>query len=337
MARPVSKAQARRRAAEIRLKVKQPAALNAAHQRCLDDFSAAMTPADTREAVLTAVTRVCERAGHISGLASFRRTMTDVCALAMWAVTRGLDLDVETLMNHSTIDEFSRTRTPRQSENGQALRARRLKNLASEINPGATAPPRLIVSGHQPVNPPYTAREEAAILRIASTQRRPQLRRRAKLAIALARGAGASPNDLRNAHGRDIDDRGDEGVFVTFGTGPAQRTIPVRRRYEGLVREGMTGVKPNAAVLGNAKNAINRLLQSMESLSADTSTFDLRRLRTGWIAEMMGEPIPLSTLLAAAGLRGPRTIADVYAYLADAHQADDTASTFTEPLRGGAA
>lgn len=336
MAKRVSKAQARRRAAEIRQKQAHPDPLPEAHQRYLDTFTAAMAPREVRSEVLAAVQDVCRRAGHIAGLASFKRITTDVTALATWAAQREIDLDLATLMSHSTIQDFARWRLPRQSEDGRALRARRLMNLASEINPGPDAPPRLIVSGHQPVKPPYDQAEEATIIRVASTQRRREVRKRALLAIGLARGAGASPSDLRHVLGADVSDRAEAGIFVTLGSGEKRRTIPVRRRYEDLVRQGMVGVKPSQPALGTAKNAVNGLLQSLESLTADNRTWDVRRLRTAWIADLMTEPIPLSTLLAAAGLRGPRTIADVYEYLAATRQPSSNLGQATDAVRGGA-
>ena len=50
-------------------------------------------------------------------------------------------------------------------------------------------------------------------------------------------------------------------------------------------------------------------------LSTDVPHIDAARLRTTWLAELMGEPVPLNVLLAAAGLRSARTITDLFRML----------------------
>lgn len=304
----ISRAEARRRAAAIRniIATDEPLITGDNLQRLLEFRSQVAEPGHT-EVVTQAVVAVCGRATHIRGTASFVRCLSDVSVYASWAAREGRNLDWRALMDHTVIHDFARSAHPNVSERSHAQRVVRLRTLASVTNPGPTAPPQVVASKHTAVKPLYTDVEDRALIRWAKGQNRPQRARKLQLLLGLSRGAGASAADLRKVRGNDISDQGDAaGIDVTLGEGATRRTVPVRRAYEPLVRAGLLDAPRSGLLFGSGKNAINRLISDADNLSTDVPHFEVARARTSWLAELMTLPIPLSTLMAAAGLQSAR-------------------------------
>lgn len=330
MDRRISKAEARRRAKAIRenASTETPQVIGD-NLRRLQDFRAGMAPREHREQVRQAVVAVCGRSTHITGKASFVKALSDVSALATWAARNGKSLDWQALMDHSVIHDFARAPHGRSSARSHRNRVVRLQRLASSVNPGPTAPPRLVAGRHSAVKPPYTEAEDRALIRMAKGQADQVRARRLQLAIGLSRGCGASSPELRKLETPHIVDRGSQGIDVTLGTGPTLRTVPVRRDYEPLVREGLHAAPHSGPIFGTGKNAINQLIDSADVLSTDVPKLEISRLRTSYLSELMDLAVPLSTLLKATGLQSARVFADIWQARRNAGQltADDLEST----------
>jgi hypothetical protein len=322
VAKRISKAEARRRAALIREKQEytQPQ-IGGENLTRLLRFEAQMAPREHREAVRVAVVEVCGRATHITGRASFVKRMSDVSALATWAATNGRSTQWRDLMDHRVIHDYGRESHDGVTEQSLIGRVGRLRALASKVHPSPAAPPAIPAGARTRLKPPYTSREDAALLRMARGQARPERTRKLLLLIGLARGAGASSADLRIVEVTDIVDHGRHGIDVALGTGDSRRVVPVRRTYEAVVREGLKDATQTGLLFGQGgKNAINEVVGSAVVLSSDVPRLEVGRLRTTWIAELMHLPIPLSTLMTAAGLQGARTFADIWEAMYDAGQ-----------------
>ena len=334
VARKNNAAAARRAAQGYAQTVAAPTTLPQRHLDKLEAYRAANVPAADRTAVRDAVRGVMGRAGHITGYASFTKRLSDVAALAMWARRQNRGLTWTDLMNHVVIRDFAIFGMPDTARRNHGARVQRLLALASRINPGPTAPPMITASSYRDVDAPYTAAEEAALLRALRTQRRSTTGQRVRLVVALARGAGARAVDLRHATIADIDDRNNSGIWVTLGSGHRRRTVPVRRAYEAMVRKAITGRAPHEPVCGSAaRNAVNGLLAQVDLLGSDTpDRIQVSRLRTAYIANLMLEAIPLAVLLKAAGLTSARTLTGIYEVCGLAHS-----SVVTEALAGDTA
>ena len=310
-----SKAEARRmNAANLAILQSFPAAIPTRHQQIMNSYTCKSAPEQDRERVHLAFVSIMERTSHILTESLFRKVCSDVSALIAWAASVNRDLGWKSLMSHKLIDDYARVEKKQGDTASLSQRYRRLKCLASKLNPSSDAPPPVAPVGHKAVSDPYTAAEMAAIVRIAETQESESIARQFAFIIGVCRGAGAATTELRELHGRDIDDRGNSGVFITLGQGVRRRTIPVRRDWEHHVRIGIAGIAPNQLALGtlrNRKNIAGEILGRSIALGKNAPHVEAGRLRTTWIAELMSEAIPVQVILHAAGLQGARTLTDL--------------------------
>jgi integrase len=313
----VSRAAVRRTSREFADHVTGPPdALAAEHAAYLKAFQPTRVPREHRESVRTATVAIMARAGHIKGRASFIKRVSDCAALACWAAQADRPLDWQTLMDHSTIHDFARAQAHTTTAANLAHRVRRLEILASTVNPGPNALPRVRKTPHAPVSPPYTPTQMRALEQACRAQSAPSATRGLQAIIGFARGAGASSGELLALGRHDVQDLGPDGIHVTLGAGDTRRTVPVRRAYEPWVRAAINALGPNDPVLPTrGKNAVGHILDQVEILSDGVPRIEVARLRTTWIAELMTLPIPLNVLLSAAGLKSARTVSDIYAHL----------------------
>lgn len=335
--RRINKSQMRRQAAVAAARAtSEPAPLPAAAAHYLETFAPQKVDPQDLPLVRPAVVEVMRRATHLNGQQTFIKHTVDVTALIAWAHTSGLDLGWQAVMDHGVIGEFARARTREVSETTHAHRVRRLLQLAAALNPGPAAPPRLLTVPYAAVKAPYTDAEMAQIVRIVRTQPSAVTARKLAAVVGLCRGAGASAAELRTLKARAVTDLGEDGILVTLGDGDTRRTVPVRRSYEQMVRRGLDGLSPGAAVVATsgACNTVNTICTNAVALSTDAPDIEASRLRTTWIAELMTEPIGLHVLLAAAGLRSARTVTCIATHLAHNPQAYRAAAPH---LRGDAA
>ena len=335
--RRTNKSEMRRQAAAAAARATtDPAALPDRAARYLETFRPQKMDQADLPTVRPAVVAVMRRATHLTGHQTFIKHTVDVTALAAWAHTAGLDLGWQSLMDHGVIGEFARARTREVSQTTHAHRVRRLLLLAAQLNPGPSAPPRLVAIPYAAVKAPYTDAEMAQIARIVRTQPSVIVGRKLAAVVGLCRGAGASAAELRTLKVRDIADLDDDGILVTLGDGDNRRTVPVRRDYEAMVRRGIADLAPGTAVVATSgvNNTVNHICAAAVALAEDSPVIEASRLRTTWIAELMTEPIGLHILLAAAGLRSARTVTSIAAHLANS-PADYRAAA--PHLRGDAA
>ena len=310
-----SKAEAQRRtAANIATLFATPTPIPKTHQKIMNAYTCKSAPMPDRTRVKSAFVSIMERTSHISSEVLFRKVCSDVSALVSWAASQEHDLSWKSLMAHRLIDDYARVEKKQGNTASLSQRYRRLKCLASEINPGADAAPRIQPVGHKAVSDPYSAEEMAAIIRIASTQSSERVTRQLSFILGACRGAGASVTELRELRGSHIEDRGESGVFITLGHADKERTIPIRQEWEEFIRRGIIGIAPNAPLIGtvrNRKNIAAEVLSRVVALGGDAPHIEAGRLRTTWLAELMSEAIPVQVILHAAGLKGARTLTDL--------------------------
>ena len=310
-----SKAEAKRMSAANLKTIKAvPPSIPSYHQKIMNSYTCKSAPEHNREKVKLALVAVMERTPHLESESLFRKVCSDVSALSAWAASQDRDLSWRSLMSHQLIEDFARVDGDQGYTASQSQRLRRLKCLASRLNPGEDAPPRHAPVGHKAVSDPYSAAEMAAIIRIAASQESESVARQLAFILGACRGAGASSSDLRELHARDVEDRGDAGVFITLGRAERQRTIPVRQEWENYVRRGVVGIRPDGILIGtvrNRKNIAGDILNRVVALGKDAPHIEAGRLRCTWIAELMSETIPVQVILHAAGLQGARTLTDL--------------------------
>jgi hypothetical protein len=108
----------------------------------------------------------------------------------------------------------------------------------------------------------------------------------------------------------------------------------VLAQYDGLVRRGVAGVRPNELLIGrdgDRRNVTANLYWNLVAEGSDMPRLEQGRLRTTWIATLLRNGVTLPVLMDAAGLISARTVTDVVAMLPEADAATDERTA----LRGG--
>ena len=180
---------------------------------------------------------------------------------------------------------------------------------------------------YQPVASPYSPAECAAFVRLARHQPSPARRRELSFVVGLGLGAGLDGRDLRHIarDGFSDVDLGETspGLSVTVAGGDRPRSVVVRRAYEPLVREALASHDAarrgrTAPVLGRSQARRNIttpvMTHAVTARAAETVAIEVNRLRATWLVAAMCAPVPLGTLLAAAGLRSARSLCDLLAH-----------------------
>lgn len=245
------------------------------------------------------------------GAVAFKERCIALAAFLAWADSEGVELSVPSLMRFEVIDEYVRSL----STSGAATRRSHLRSLARDANP-AGIPPVPLRYPHITVKEPYSEPEMAAIRRVALTQPTPIQRRSMCAVVGLGRGAGLDSRDFRFLTGGDVDDRGGDGIWVEV-RGPRPRLVPVRRRWEDLVRVGLDGLGSESLVIGSSASRRNIVAKIVEGATVlgDAPKIEAGRLRTTWLADLLASDVPLTVVMAVSGLRSARTITEILTHL----------------------
>ena len=237
-----------------------------------------------------------------------------------WAHRNAYDLSVDATFTEELIAEFIRIGPTPWNERSRSTAESKLRAAARKVH-RATAPRFHTAIAHQDARPPYSPTEVARILLWVSVEPNPQVRRQLQVCVALGLGAGLSSGDIRVLKVGDIEDHGADGILVHV-PGDQPRSVWMRVEHEALLRAGLRGLTNGCSVLGRGhigKSAFSNMYDRTQS-AGDGPRVVQGRLRNTWIATLMTEPIPLWTLLNAAGLKGARTLADLFPYVVPTEQ-----------------
>jgi hypothetical protein len=310
-----SKAMARRIAAQYREQSSSsPKPLSKLQTPFVQNFVCKSVQPEDRDEAKKVFVEIMGRAAHIKSMANFRKNASAVSGLIAWAIMMERSLLWSDLMKHEVIHDYTRYWLDSGYTDNKAHELRNLKLLASNLNPGISAPPRVQAIGHKAVASPYSAAEMAAIVRIAQVQGDTNLARQVAFILGACRGAGAAATELRDLTGSSIQDLGDGGLLITLGSDEHRRTIPIRQEWEETMRRGIEGLKPNSLALGkvqNRRNIAGEIFERTVGLGSNAPKIDAGRLRTTYIAELMSEAIPIQVILHATGLLSSRTLTDL--------------------------
>lgn len=257
------------------------------------------------------------RRSGIRGSTAFKQHLSDVTLFLAGAHRQDIDLQMSRVLDHKLIEEWARIELSPLDDTTRNTRRSRLRSLASNLNPGPSAPPRGTPISRASVRPPYTNQQVAAIVRIATTQPTRRMRRQLCAVVGLGLGAGLDSMDLRHLRVEDVQDRGGDGIWVNV-TGRRERLVVVRRQHEELVRAGLEGMAPGDLVLGKVvdRKAITSAVIASTTVLGDAPHIEQTRLRSTWLTHMMCAQVPLAVLMTAAGLGSARTLTDLLPYAA---------------------
>lgn len=265
------------------------------------------------------------RRSHIRGVEAFKKHARIVAEYVTWGRNAGLEPDEASLLTGTAIDQYIQHGLSHAKDSTRATIRADLRRIATKAAMSADAPIDAVKVSHWDLKPPYDRHEVATILRLIELVTDPRTRCQIQTAVALGLGAGLDNRDIRGMTRNHVDDRGDEGILITV-PGERARRIWLRYEYEDLLRAGIARLTRNEHVLGRAnmgKDTIVDLYDKIRPLD-DTEKVRQGRLRNTWLATLMVEPIPLWTLLQAAGLSGARSLTDLARFLEPVDNDDRT-------------
>jgi hypothetical protein len=311
-------AEMRRRAKEIRDGITAPTPLTASQQEALERYAPSRVDAAVWEAVRAVHGWVMRRSG-IKGTTSFVHQCGIVANYLVWRHGTGAPTAVAEAFTFTAIYHYELNGMADLSDNTRRDYIAKLRTIATRVNPGPDAPPRVATNARKVIQPGYTDAEMAAICRVVTRLGSPVVRRQMCAIVGLCAGAGLSPQDLRNLRAGDIDDRAGDGIVVNVPGARARRTI-VRHDFEDMVRTGLKGLGASSLVLGRKVDRRNVTANIIDGAGILEHIPDISawRLRSTWLLHHMARRVPLGVLLAAAGLDSARTLTDLIQYLPEA-------------------
>jgi hypothetical protein len=261
-----------------------------------------------------------------SSAGSLRNVRSTVVAFASWVQQRpgrppGRALEACEFLADGLIDAYLAGPMLGEPDSSRATVRSVLRRVVRNLSPGPA--PEAIK--YQPVQGPYTAAECARFVVLARNQPTSALRRSLSAMVALGLGAGLGAEDQRAiapCHVREVD-LGVHGTALAVDVpGPRARTVVVRAEVEPLLREALGlhakdrrgNATPLCGVKPDRRNGANRVAARAVTATGTGVDVDAARLRATWLVACMSAPVPLGALLHAAGLRTPRTLADLLAY-----------------------
>jgi len=256
------------------------------------------------------------RRSKIRGREKFAKTMRIVAQYVTWTREAGYDQDEERLLSSRVIEDFISRGMPRAEDASRSTTRSVLRAIAMHAALGPDAPVKSPAIGHWEISPPYQGREIRTFLGRIEMVREPAIRRRLETAFALGLGGGLEARDIRELTRAHIHDLGDDGIRIDV-PGERPRTVWLRHDLENLLRSGISHLTRNEHILGRpnaGKDILVDLYDNARSLKGDNKV-QQRRLRNTWMATLMCEPIPLWTVMRAAGLASARSLSDIAQFL----------------------
>ena len=253
------------------------------------------------------------RRSHIRGEESLRKRTTDVGYFWLWMLKQSSSPHVE-LMSRATVDEYCRVGMPGLRGKSPIDRRSILRRIADHLHPELA--PAKGPQGERPsIRPPYSAAELSAIVRVAGVQPTANLRRCMCLCVGLGAGAGLDSADLKILRAERVEDAGDQGLTIHV-PGPRARSVPVLLEFEPLVRIGVDGLKRSDLLLGRnpQRHNVAGAVFAQAALHGELPHLEQSRLRSTWLTTLLSRPVPLATIMRAAGLTSARTLTDLIAY-----------------------
>ena len=231
--------------------------------------------------------------------------------------------------------DAARRRTSHRSRSAADSQIRSFRAVAAQLYPAS--PPR---AGRAQTLRPAEDWEVDAALRVIATLRNARTRNQARCWLLLCRGAGLDAADSRYVTGGHVDRRASAGLWVTVIRPHMMRDVPVLARYARELEDLAAGRDDLHLIGGEARPAsagmptmIGSTVTRALRRAGYQSTLSSERLRKAWLAEQIAANTPLTTLLAAAGLRSLRSLESL---IADHAPAAPTASTQLAWELGGA-
>ena len=252
--------------------------------------------------------RVCATRLPVSGWSSTTRTLRVLSRLAAWAVSEGIALEPEPLLDPDTVERFVT-----QGLTGDPSRATYravLRRIGPLLTKRAPWEPRLAAMARRQVASPYTLAEIEVLALDAAHQSTDAKIRAARALLALGAGAGLDGRWIAKVKAQDVSVDGTV-VLVRVGE-PSPRAVPILAHWEAEVVQlaSKGGVQFLVGGYSTSRNRVSSLAASLESPPGHPR-LSAARLRSTWLLCHLNAGTRLPELAAAAGLQGVTVVSDL--------------------------
>jgi integrase len=266
--------------------------------------------------------------GGCTSLSGVFVALKAVSEFAAWAVSQGLPLDKEAILDEATVERFVAIGMPHLGSNSRATYASTLRRIGPLCTRRAYWSPKPQKVSHKVLAPPYAKDDVEWMWHIAASQKTPGRRRSATALLALALGAGLKAHELAAVRSEDVDFRTD-AVLVTV-PGARARRVPVLPPAHGALRwlcEKYEGRQLYADITAS-RTAPSQVSREIE-VPPRAPSFDSPRLRTTWLVNMLTTGLSLSGVYLYAGTVSTQSLRDLLPYV----PARDEAAIFADIAR----
>jgi hypothetical protein len=254
------------------------------------------------------------------------RVVRELARIAAWAVSQGLPLDVEVVLDPDVVERFIVVGLA--YDPSRATYRTVLRRIGPKLTRKAPWQPRPATVARRQVAVPYSAAEVGLLKADAALQPTPGRLRAARALLALGLGAGLDGRWVARVRGVDVT-RHEDAVSVRVGE-PAPREVPVLVEWEDEV-VSLAAVAGRALLVGGDSSGKNRAGQLAAWLVVGHGhpRFSTPRLRSTWLVTHITMGTRLPELTRAAGLQGVTVLSDLLEFASPL----DT-ETATQVLRG---
>jgi hypothetical protein len=240
------------------------------------------------------------------------RTVRVLARLAGWAMSEGLPLDVEIVLDPDAVERFIASGVGH--DRSRATYRSELRRLGPLLTRRAPWEPRRQAVSRRQVAAPYTPRELGRLLGCASVQPTPGRVRAARALLALGAGAGLDGRWVARVGAQDVF-TAPKVLLVRVGE-PGTRAVPVLAGWEAEVLE-LKATAGDQYLVGGYSTARNRAgaLAASIVVPSGCPKFSSSRLRSTWLVAHLAMGTRLPELARAAGLQGVTVLSDLLAFV----------------------
>ncbi len=251
-----------------------------------------------------------------------RELLSALSRLALFCDGEGIPASADVWLSREVIERFIQIGCPHMSGPSQGnYRSRLLRLREAVLGPECrTGPPRRL-SGSK-AQQPYTRTELADLWGWASGQPTDELRRGCKTLLALGAGCGVDSPEVIPLLAHDVRAASHRGGVVLATRGPRRREILCRRPWETV----LSTAAEHAATPGTAsylfrphchsrgKNTVSAFLARTRR-SQGVPRLAMGRLRSTWLVSLFEARVPITVIVAAAGVDTLHGLSRVLPYL----------------------
>ena len=328
---PPSRAEVRRRAAEIVERHKSPDPLPPSHQAWLDARQpSASDVVPHREQIREPVFQVVRRVQLVKNLSSFKRMTYVVEKIFAEAAAQNRSLDPAEVLNERNINRFANSM--RGDDQTRATYRSDLRR-AARYWPGTGLVEKPIRMPRGSITAPYSGEDIRTLQRVLTSQSSSDDRaNRAKCYFGLGIGAGLKSKEINLLTADCFRTHEASGLLVTdvpaTKTRPG-RSVPLLSEWDDFVRPNLPDHGPLVTETG--KNRVSASYQRLKSKSKFPA-INQDRLRNTWLVHLMASPdVSLATILDLAGLVSARSLEDLVPYA----PLDKSYDQVVEAIEGG--